>query len=418
MRLVVLGGGPAGLEAARAAAPHANVTLVSAAAPGAWRPLMSQVWLAAVTAGLRDLLAIRARAAHAASAWQERCAATLAALDVELLTGRARLAGPGLVELEPADAGPVRRIAADAVIVASGAHDVFPAGLAPNQGRIIDAGALDALAALPASVLVIGDGPSGFELCHIFSLLGATVTWLVPETTPHSRLTPEVDGYLSRLLERQGVQLAPHASALQLSTDADQVTATTADGTSYQADLAVLTTLRRSDPEALGLPAAQAATDVYGQTKWRGVYLVDDDLEPSTASVAMAQARAAALHAVGRSSAPADTRHIVRSFMARPQVAKLGRLATEGAHGSVTVALAEGVAAYVHDTPEGFLTLTWDQAGRVAGALAVAPAAADILAPVALAMRLGMRLDELAAGYAPHPSLGELVALAARKMER
>lgn len=418
MRLVVLGGGPAGIEAARAAAPHANVTLVSATAPGAWRPLVSQVWLAAVTAGMRDLLAIGARAARAAAAWQERCAVTLAALDVELLTGRARLVGPGQVELEADDASPARQLAADAVIVACGAHDVFPAGLAPDQERIIGAAELDILTALPASVLVLGDGPSGFELCHIFSLLGTTVTWLVPDATPHSRLTPEVDGYLTRLLERQGVQLAPRANGAQLDTDAGGVTATTPEGASYQAEVAVLTTLRRSDPEALGLPAAQAATDVYGQTKWRGVYLVDDDLEPATASVAMAQARAAALHAVRRSSAPADIRHIVRSFMAQPQVAKLGRLATEGAHGSVTVALAEGAAAYVHDTPEGFLTLTWDQAGRVAGALAVAPAAADLLAPLALAMRLGLRLDELTAGYAPHPSLGELVALAARKMER
>lgn len=52
------------------------------------------------------------------------------------------------------------------------------------------------------------------------------------------------------------------------------------------------------------------------------------------------------------------------------------------------------------------------------GALAVADQAAEILAPVAVAMRAGLRLAELASSYGPHPSASELVALAARKAER
>lgn len=46
MRLVVVGGGPAGVEAAKTAAPFADVTLVAAEPVGSWRPLATRVLLA------------------------------------------------------------------------------------------------------------------------------------------------------------------------------------------------------------------------------------------------------------------------------------------------------------------------------------------------------------------------------------
>jgi NAD(P)H dehydrogenase (quinone) len=414
-RLVIIGGGPAGLEAARAAAPYATVTLVSTAPPGSWRPLVGRVWLAAVTSGERDLTAVAARAERAALAWQERATADLAALEVTVLAGRARLDGPGAVLVEPPDGAPAQRLAADAVIIAAGAEDSYPDGLAPDGAQVLSDCELGALSAPPADALVIGDGTVGFELCHILSLLGSAVTWLVPEDAPHSHVAPAVDGYLTRLLERQGVRVAPCAPVRRLSADGQVVHAVTTDGARHGAAVALLARGRQADPSQVGLPADRAAADIYGQTKLPGVYLVGDALRPRTTGVAMAQGRAAALHALGRSSAPADTEDIVLSFMQRPQVARLGLLATEGAHGSVTVALSESLAAYVDDTLDGFLNLAWDHGGRVVGALAVAPCAAELLAPLALAMRTRLRLEELADGYGPHPALSELVALAARK---
>jgi dihydrolipoamide dehydrogenase len=416
MRVVVLGGGPAGVEAAKTAAPHAAVTLVSAGPVGVSRALAVGAWLAAAADGERDVAAIAGRAEGAAAAWQERCAAELAALDVAVVAGRGRLGEPGEAFVDAVGEGPAMRIAADAVIVADGAPDEFPPGLTPDGERVFAAAQLGALATPPARVLVLGDGPNGFELCHALSLLGAAVTWLVPGEAPHSGVAPEVDGYLVRLLERQGVQVVAEAEGVRLTRRAGKVSVAVGGGT-YRAEVGVVACGRQVAFAPPGLAADQLKTDIYGQTRRRGVYLIEPP-PPGAASVALARARAAALHAVGRSSAPADTRHIVRSFMRRPQVAKVGRLLTDGAHGSVTVALEECAAAVAAGTTDGFLTLAWDAAGRIDGALAVAPCAAEILAPVAQAMRLNLRLEDLAAGYAPHPSLGELVPLAARKAER
>lgn len=414
MRIVIIGGGPAGVEAARAAASHASVTIVGDGPPGAWGPLTSRVWLSSAAAGVRDLAVIRERAARASEGWQARCAADLAALDVDLVPGRGRLDTPDVVLVEGADGDQIR-LEADAVIIASGAALALPPALAPDGERILAAEELGTLRALPERALVIGDGPLGFELCHTLSLLGSAVTWLVPEEAPRSRIAPEVDGYLIRMLERQGVRVVANSRVTRLATRLEGVSAATASGERYGGDVAFLAFGRRPDHAAVGLPDDKADADVYGQTKLRGVYLVGDALAPVAASVAMAQARAAGLHAVRRSSEPADVHDIVLAFMEGPQAAKIGRLTTEGAAGSVTVSLSDSLAAHVLDATDGFLTLAWDFAGRVAGAVAVAPRAAEILAPLAVARRANLRLEELCAIFGPHPSVSELVSIAARQ---
>lgn len=419
MKIVVIGGGPAGIEAARAAAPHAAVTLVSDGPPGAWGPLVSRVWLTAAAAGERDLGVIRERAARAFEGWQVRCATDLTSLDVDVVSGRGRLDGPGVVLVADGEAdhgGESRRYEADAVIIAAGATMALPRELAPDGERILSAEAVGTLEALPQSALVVGDGTLGFELCHTLSLLGSAVTWLVPEEAPRSRVAPEVDGYLTRLLERQGVRVVAGGEVGRLATRLDGVTAVTRHGDRFGADVALLAYGWRPDPAAVGLPVDKAAADVYGQTRLHGVYLVGDALAPCAASVAMAQARAAALHAVRRSSEPADVNDIVLTFMQGPQAAKIGRLTTEGAAGSVTVSLADSMATQVAGATDGFFTLAWDHGGHVAGAVAVGQSAADLLAPLAVARRANLRIEELAAIFGPHPSVSELVAIAARRV--
>ncbi|WP_129671411.1 FAD-dependent oxidoreductase [Candidatus Chloroploca sp. Khr17] len=417
MQVVIIGGGPAGIEAARTAAPHATVKVVTAGAVGEWRPMTMRVWLAAAAAGERDVAKIVARAKQVATEWQTRCADELATLEVEIIAGRGRLGKPGEVLVEAPDGGPAQSLNADAIILASGAQVAFPEAVAPDGERMLTSGDLGVLQTCPERVMVLGDGRAGFELCHLFSLLGADVSWLIPEASPRTQVAPEVDGYLTRMLERQGVRVVPHATVQRLAHKGEDVTATLADGTRYGGEIALLAFERRPDPMAVGLSLDLLDTDIYGQTKLRGVYLVGDILAPQAASIAMAQGRAAALHAVRRSSAPADIRDIVLTFMYQPQVAKVGRLTTEGAHGSVTIALNESMAAHADGATEGFLTLAWDHGGYVAGALAVAPAAAEILAPIAMAMRAGMQLRDLAAIYGPHPSVSELAAMAARRIE-
>jgi pyruvate/2-oxoglutarate dehydrogenase complex dihydrolipoamide dehydrogenase (E3) component len=63
----------------------------------------------------------------------------------------------------------------------------------------------------------------------------------------------------------------------------------------------------------------------------------------------------------------------------------------------------------------GFLKLlTRTDNRRIVGAAAVGERAAEILISVAVAMAGGMTVDHLAALFPAHPTLGELVGIAAR----
>ena len=63
---------------------------------------------------------------------------------------------------------------------------------------------------------------------------------------------------------------------------------------------------------------------------------------------------------------------------------------------------------------EGFLALAYNDDRRLAGGVAAGPHAADVLAPVAMAMHMNAPLDDLAAVYSAHPTISELAFTAAR----
>jgi dihydrolipoamide dehydrogenase len=97
-----------------------------------------------------------------------------------------------------------------------------------------------------------------------------------------------------------------------------------------------------------------------------------------------------------------------------PQVAQVGDV---GGERSVRVPFSQSLKSHLLSEGDGFLQLYYDEGGRVLGAVAVGPHAADVLSPVAVAIRLGGSLDDLAELYAAYPSLSELPFTAARSAD-
>lgn len=209
-QIAIIGGSPAGIEAALTVARYTpRVTLVSDRPAGSWHKLLpSRVWLTAVKevralpnpplafAGQPDPVAyfdlgrINRHVQEVTAEWDAQQAKQIQQAGVTPLTGRATFLSPNRLAVTTSD-HKTSEIDADTVIIATGTELRLPPFLASDGRRVFTPGTLDQLATLPRSVLMIGDGPVGFEFVHLFVSLGIAVTWLVLPGGPGCVLVPE-----------------------------------------------------------------------------------------------------------------------------------------------------------------------------------------------------------------------------------
>lgn len=187
--VLIIGGGPAGIEAARAiVAGGGRATLVSDLAIGGragWDSLLpSKVWLTAVEhvhgAAKPNAAAVLRHLAQVKEAWSNRQRDELAALGVELLQGTAAFVTGDTIEIAHDDRREQRR--ADRFIVAAGSVPWLPEGLQPDGQRVLVPRFASQMESVPRSAVVIGSGPTGCEFAYLFNRLGTQVTWIVAES--------------------------------------------------------------------------------------------------------------------------------------------------------------------------------------------------------------------------------------------
>lgn len=445
-QVLAIGAGPAGLEAARAAAmAGARVTLVSEGPLGGragWDSLIpSKVWLAAADSmsqieqaaalGLAlsgpsrpDPAAILARIRTIARNWSDQQIKALNDLGVELITGVATFETPQQVVVKQSEDEAAARLTADAIIIATGSVPFFPPNLKPDGKRILAPRFASHLEALPDSIIVIGAGATGSEFTYLFNRLGVKVTWLVDPYGVLPAFAPAAGQFLAETLAQRGVNLAANQVADRLEADETGVTVTTTSGGQYRTAMVFVAIGRFPDLSRLNLtaaglpvPAGQSLpTDAFGRSPVPAIYAVGDAAgAPMLANRAMAQAWVAGCHAAGVETSSFRSETVIHAIYTEPQVAQVGRVTGEELQ-TVRLSFTEGLKAHLLPEGEGLFELAYDRDRRVAGAVAVGPHAAEALAPVALAIQMGAALDDLAAVQGAHPTVSELAFMAARSV--
>jgi pyruvate/2-oxoglutarate dehydrogenase complex dihydrolipoamide dehydrogenase (E3) component len=437
--ILVIGGGPAGIEAAREAVKSGlGVTMVSAGPVGGragWHSLLpSKVWLAAAEEVQHsgsgadsgppavDAQVLLDHLAAVKRAWNNQESASLADLGVTVLQGTAVFAPGGEVHVQDGEGEITTSFQDMPVILAPGSVPVFPPALKPDGRRVIAPRLLSKLAQLPESILVIGAGATGCEAAFLFNALGVSVTWIVDQFGILPRFAPEVGEALGQALHNQGVGIVSGEMVAELEREEMQVTAVLVSGDRYEAQMAFVAVGRRPDLDKLNLAAAglengrdgQVEVDEYGCTKKPSIYLVGDaDGGVMTANKAQAQGRIAARALAGEKTGPFDERLVIQPVYTEPQAAQVGDVSSGAA---LRIPFTRSLKAYLLPEEEGFLQLYYDEeSGRIFGATAVGSHAADVLSPVMVAMKLDGRLDDLAGLYGAYPSLSELVFISARE---
>ena len=430
-QIIVIGGGPAGTQAALAAAgPGRHVTLVSDGLPGgraAWQNLMpSKLWLEARPPV--DMDRMRDQLDRVVGTWQRQLLDELEHASVELVLGTGSFVSSHEIQVVPPEGGYPDTYTADAFILATGSVPFLPPGLQTDGERILAPHLVMQMKALPRDMIVIGAGGPATEYVDAFSRLGVIITWITGPVAALSAYPQDAGRFITGVMERRGVRIISGMMARQVERVGDGVRVKTADGAVHQAETAFIAIGHRPDLQRLNLPAAglrvgssgAMATDPYGRTAVPHIYLAGDAASPLSANISIAQGRVAGWHAAGLDVEPLHLDQAVMAIYTDPQIAMVGRMSdrTQVLH-KIRVPFSACLRAHLQLQPwraeeSGFVEVAYDAERRITGALAVCPEAAEILAPLAVALRAGMRIEDLAAVHTAHPTFTELAILAAR----
>ena len=461
-RIVIVGGGPAGYEAALVAAAKGpevvTVTVVDADGLGGacvlWDCVPSKTFIASsgVRTELRraphlgfdihftdaeiELDKIHERVKSLAAAQSADIRTQLVNSGVEVIAGHGELIDPepGLahhrVRVTEHD-GAQRVLDADVVLIATGASPRTVAGAQPDGERILTWRQLYDLHTLPEHLVVVGSGVTGAEFANAYTELGVKVTVVASR----DRVLPHEDPDAARVLEsvfaERGVTLVKNARAASVTRSGDGVLVTMTDGRTVAASHALMTVGSVPNTSGLGLervgielgPGNYLQVDRVSRTSVPGIYAAGDctGLLP-LASVAAMQGRIAMYHALGDAVAPIRLRTVAAAVFTRPEIAAVGVPQSQIDDGTVPartvmLPLQTNARAKMSRMRYGFLKLFCRPAtGTVIGGVVVAPIASELILPIALAVQNRITVADLAQTLAVYPSLSGSLTEAARRL--
>ncbi len=460
-RVVIIGGGPGGYEAALVAAQlGAQVTVVDSDGIGGSavvtdcvpsKTLIATAELMSDLAGAPelgvsfedregdaahhvgvDLHRVNRRVKSLAAEQSADIARRLEREGVRMVRGRGRLEGTDAVSVELTDGGS-ERIEADAVLLATGAAPRTLPTAEPDGERILSWEQVYDLTEAPTKLIVVGSGVTGAEFASAYLALGIEVVLV----SSRDRVLPGEDADAAEVLEdvltRRGMQVLGKSRMESVKRAGDEVTVTLTDGRTVSGSHCLLALGSVPKTTGLGLEEAGVIVDEAGfvkvdrvsRTSARGVYAAGDCTGVlMLASVAAMQGRIAMWHFLGDAVRPLDLRQVSSNVFTAPEIATVGitQAAVDGGEieaETVRLALAGNARAKMQGVRDGFVKLFCRPGtGIVVGGVVVGPRASELIHPISIAVAASLTADQLAHAFTVYPSMSGSVAEAARRLHQ
>ena len=441
--LLVLGGGPAGYEAAlEGAALGLSTTLVERdllggtclnrgciptkillGATSAVEELAAQAKMRVAQGSISvDMAALVTRKDRLLEATRKAMRQKLEALGVTVLTGTATVLGPGSVRVAGADGS--RDLACKTLILATGSRPASFPGLAPDGAAVLDSDGFLALTAMPASLLVVGAGFIGLEMAQAAHRFGCSVTVVDALDRVAAQEDPEVSAALLSQCKRWKWDVRLGVRVASLKTENGRAALALESGETLAADKALIAVGRKPNSEGLGLETLGLTLPKSGYVPVDGhlraadnVYAVGDlNGRLLLAHAASHQARFTVRRAAGKESGPYAPGPVPSILYGCPEVLRVGRMEPElkaqGLEAKVSSApLAANPMAQAHAQTQGFVKVVWT-GGKVAGVTALGYDVSRLATTAAIMVDQGWTRKQAEGLIFPHPTLDETLMAA------
>ena len=442
--LVVLGGGPAGVTAAKSAAlAGLRVALISAPSlmgyglEGVYKSkalwelareyhVMQSRW--GSFAARPDMAGLADSAQRGTDHLRAAHRHELGRLGITLVEARGHF-----LDAHTLRAGE-RTLRGEAILVTTGTRPRRPNHIAVDGELILTADEIVGLKHIPESLLVLGAGVIGCEFASIFAAFGTQVTLLDSRARILGHEDADVSALLARSFARLGVDIRPEARCVAMEVVDGRVRTTLASGEVLQTSHALVAIGRTPNTDGLGLEQAGLVTDAQGylpvgpelRTTVPHIFAAGDvglratALDLCLVHVAEAEARQVVAALTGRPLA-ADMNHVPFLVFTLPLIAGAGdgEDAARARHGAVRVgkfANLRNHRAHAKGQRSGFVKLIVGPEGddRVLGVRAVGDGVDTVVGEVSLMIQNHMPYTRLLDAIHAHPSLSESLEGAAR----
>lgn len=363
---------------------------------------------------------------------------------VQSVKGRARLIGPGLLEIDDGEQE-AWTMEADRVILAPGTHPTEFPGVPFDGKHVLSSSQALELSRLPESMIIVGGGVVGCEFATLFNGLGSRVTLV--EAMSRLLPIPGVDGECSKILLRelrkrkiavktghavQNCSKAEHGVDVGIAPFQDRAKQSKSGEERLQAELMVVCVGRKPNTSGLGLENVGVSTDEGGwiradahmQTDAENIFAIGDVLGPDRvmlAHAATAEAEIAAENAVLGTERRMRYDVVPGSIYTRPEVANVGlteeqaREAGWDVRSDTALYRSLGRAHASGDISGQGTMISERNGGRILGVHLIGSHATELIAEATLALNQGCTVEDISRSIHPHPTNSEIFREIAQK---
>jgi dihydrolipoamide dehydrogenase len=348
---------------------------------------------------------------------------------IETLTGWARLAGNGKVDVEGKDGR--RSISGKHIILATGSRPRSLPFLEIDGDRVISSDHAVFPDKAPGSIAIIGAGAIGMEFADIYDAFGSKVTVIEALEQVLPLEDADVATVVEKAYRKRGIEVftAARLEGADVRKDGVELKIKAKDGTeqTQKYDQVLIAIGRAPIVEDVGLEKAGVKVE-------NGFIQVDDELRTTAKNVyAIGDCARAPMLAhkashegiklvealAGEGHGMVDYRNIPNVTYCHPEVASVGLTEKAAKEQKLDYQVgsfpfsANGRARTAGET-DGFVKIIRDRKySEILGAHIVGASASELIAEFIIGRHLESTVEEMEAAMHPHPTLSEAVAEAA-----
>ena len=322
-------------------------------------------------------------------------------------------------------------IAAERILIATGGRTAVPPIPGLDGIEWLDHISALELTEVPESLLVIGAGPVGLEFAQIFARFGSRVAIVNHGSHIAARADTEAADELQAALEDEGIEVLLNGGVDAVTQNGSGIEAK-ALGRTLHVSHVLLASGRTPNVEELALDRVGVevtrggvTVDEHQRTTAEGIWAAGDVAAgPLFTPTAQYQARVAVDDMFGNGDRRADYSLLPTAIFTDPELGGVGLTESEASDRGFDVGVVKHPLRFVTraqytGTKRGLYKIVYDRSDRrVLGVHVVSRGASDIVGSLAVALRLGATVDDLANVHHVYPSYSEGVKAAAEQAVR